>query len=448
MAQADVTKRRKEEFLPFLTAWDPSDLPGGSVDPLGFDRGYNALADKILPGLTNVAALPRYFGVICAGASLGPDATSPSQTEVQSRQDCVLRLERFWALALVLAAESGGPSASGVRGVTYAESQRDELARNGRRSSGSDFKLLSRQVPYGVLGIYGNVTHGFRLMDRKTLGLSTGFGETLAEAFLEETQAPRSLRTAVQDADAEVGLEALRGWGLRAHLSGIIGSDEARILGGALQLDRVRARMATALQANRLRNDESELQRLERIGGKLGRVDQDLIEAIHAILEYEKCFAWTLLAFERILWRCGGGGAVSLIDLAADEVLQRCARSLPGSVTQFEKALEGAVAPEFNNDLERLRDVRAFLAELFQAAVTSGGLVERVLARHADVQRGKLDRGRSKLPWVELSEGNAVLTQARATQVRGEPRRPEDIPPHEYRTRSADALIQASGGRT
>ena len=48
----------------FLTAYDPSDLPGASVDPLGFERGYLFLADKILPGLTNVASRPRYFALI------------------------------------------------------------------------------------------------------------------------------------------------------------------------------------------------------------------------------------------------------------------------------------------------------------------------------------------------------------------------------------------------
>jgi hypothetical protein len=37
---------------------------------LGFDRGYTFLADKILPGLTNVANRPRYFGMLCAGVAL------------------------------------------------------------------------------------------------------------------------------------------------------------------------------------------------------------------------------------------------------------------------------------------------------------------------------------------------------------------------------------------
>jgi hypothetical protein len=58
-------------FPIFLTAYDPSDLPGGSLDPLGFERGYLFRADKILPALTNVADRPQYFSVLCAGALIG-----------------------------------------------------------------------------------------------------------------------------------------------------------------------------------------------------------------------------------------------------------------------------------------------------------------------------------------------------------------------------------------
>ena len=61
--------RMNSSFPTFLSAFDPSDLPGGSMDPLGFDRAYSILADKVLPGLTNVAAYPRYFSLLCAGAS-------------------------------------------------------------------------------------------------------------------------------------------------------------------------------------------------------------------------------------------------------------------------------------------------------------------------------------------------------------------------------------------
>jgi hypothetical protein len=81
----------------FLTAYDPSDLPGGSIDPLGFERGYLFLADKILPGLTNVAGRPRYFALLCAGIFLNQDdETLPPRELIKRRQDTLLRLERFW----------------------------------------------------------------------------------------------------------------------------------------------------------------------------------------------------------------------------------------------------------------------------------------------------------------------------------------------------------------
>jgi GrpB-like predicted nucleotidyltransferase (UPF0157 family) len=155
----------------------------------------------------------------------------PNRADVQARQDAILRLERYWALANVLAAKAGGPSASGVRGVTYAEAQQKALERSGQRSTGSSFVLLSRQLQYGVVGIYGNVAHGLRLLDRKTLTLTSDFGETLGSAFLEETGAPKSLRAAVGDPERDVGLEVLRAWGEKANLTGESGPEEARILG-------------------------------------------------------------------------------------------------------------------------------------------------------------------------------------------------------------------------
>jgi hypothetical protein len=93
---------------PFLTAYDPSDLPGGSVDPLGFDGGYALLADKILPGLTNVANRPRYFSVLCAAIAISDERGGRRDNECPRecrarRLETILRAERFWTLACVLA---------------------------------------------------------------------------------------------------------------------------------------------------------------------------------------------------------------------------------------------------------------------------------------------------------------------------------------------------------
>src|SRR5207244_13441728 len=38
----------------FWTPYDPLDLASGSLDPLGFARGYLALADRFLPSFTTV----------------------------------------------------------------------------------------------------------------------------------------------------------------------------------------------------------------------------------------------------------------------------------------------------------------------------------------------------------------------------------------------------------
>ncbi len=35
----------------FLSAYDPAELPGGTLDPLGFTAGYLALADGLFPGM-------------------------------------------------------------------------------------------------------------------------------------------------------------------------------------------------------------------------------------------------------------------------------------------------------------------------------------------------------------------------------------------------------------
>ena len=149
---------------PFLTAYDPSDLPGGSVDPLGFDRGYALLADKILPGLTNVASRPRYFSVMCAGIAISDewagrrDGESPRECRAR-RLEAMLRAERFWTLACVLASRKD-PSldVAGVRGIRYVQRAVARLDERGDTSTDADFQLLSRQMPYGLVCNGASVT--------------------------------------------------------------------------------------------------------------------------------------------------------------------------------------------------------------------------------------------------------------------------------------------------
>lgn len=118
----------------FLTAYDPSDLPGGSLDGLGFDRGYMFLADSILPGMTNVASRPRYVSALCAGISLANlDMTDTPHRQRQKRRKCALRFERLWAPANVLASKKLDVSASGIRGITYVNAEIERLNARGVR---------------------------------------------------------------------------------------------------------------------------------------------------------------------------------------------------------------------------------------------------------------------------------------------------------------------------
>jgi hypothetical protein len=92
----------------------------------------------------------------------------------------VTRLERFWALANVLATsqeEFPEERLSGLRGVTYAQVKAESLNRGNVKWVDADFKLLSRQVQYGGVGIYGAVAERMRFIDRQHLALSPDLGK-------------------------------------------------------------------------------------------------------------------------------------------------------------------------------------------------------------------------------------------------------------------------------
>lgn len=53
----------------FWTAYDPLDLASGSIDVLGLQSVYIALANKFLPGFTTVTTSPRYVSMLCAAVA-------------------------------------------------------------------------------------------------------------------------------------------------------------------------------------------------------------------------------------------------------------------------------------------------------------------------------------------------------------------------------------------
>lgn len=441
-------------MLTFLTAYDPLDLPGTSIDPLGFERGYLLLADKILPGMTNVASRPRYFSLLCAGSRLTPpvDHLSPQQRKAK-RQDCVKRLERFWVLANLLAADDdlrlGEEALYGIRGVRYVKSVADKLTDGRATRADAKFPMLVRQAPYGVIGIYGAVAEGLRLLsNRKDLSLTPDLGETLADGFLTETQMPRELRVAVAD-DGTVSTQALRDWGRKAHIAGNPTTVEKAAFDEITfrQLG-PRSRMAALAQVvTHLNNEqETELGRLARMAARIEkhpREDQDLLDAIRAILAYERAYRLLLLGFERLLWKCKHCAAIADRQLENDEVLMKVRKRLPQASKELAAAIELAQTPAFRSNLERLQDAVAFVHQAAQSTTSTSPseFLDALLARHCDVQHGKFDQGRRKLPWVERRNGLLCLTLTqvgRATEVTRE----DQILPHFYRLGTLDAFLR------
>jgi hypothetical protein len=451
-AASKTLEPRVDDFAPFLTAFDPSDLPGSSVDPLGFDRGYNLLADKILPGITNVGQRPRYFSLLCAGIAIADDRRSglPDRQQYEHRLQTLLRLERLWVLANLRASgDESLASEVGIRGARYGKRQLERLERRGATRTDTRFELLVRQVPYGVVGIYGNVANGMRMLERKTLTLTQDLGRKLGDAFLHETQIPRSILDATADDAKEVSLSSLQEWGARAHLSAKPGPIEATCLDEALHTEGTRSRMAGLLAKHPGDEGEREQTRLERIARSIqGETDRDLAEAIVAILAFEECFRWATFTLERLLWlaKAAQDHAVRLEACTGDPVLASCARGFPERVRALDAAIDAGHTDSFQRDQQRLVEVRGFLTSAASEAPDPLAFTLAIVDRHGQVQRGKLDRGRPKLPWIERRGDRLELTLAQVGELARQPVEVDQINAHEYRTASADALLTAAEG--
>jgi len=437
----------------FLTAYDPSDLPGGSIDLLGFEAGYLFLAEKLLPDLTNVASRPRYFSVLCTGIRFADaEASSTAREQYRRRLESVLRLERLWILANVLASRRSGngqlPTLA-IRGIRYAEARVAEVEQKGLRSVTHQYRLLSRQAPYGLVGIYAAVAERLRMIERKTLTLTQDLGEPLAEAFVRETKMPKAVERAVREG-AKVPVETLASWGERSHVSGRPGTKEkACLYDAAFNRNPTRFRMLSLLRAHPSAGEqETELARMRRIVKAIEReeTNRDLLETMRFILEYENCYRLALLGLERLLWLCRvlPAGSITPKDLGEDAVLGTVADRLPRAYARFRKAMDSGKSHQ--DEISKLDNVNTFLAAAADACNDHLALAHVILDRHRDVQGGKFDRGRRKMPWIQAQDGRITLTVGQSGGQKKEMRLPEELEPHYYRFAAGDQLVKAACG--
>ncbi len=194
--------------------------------------------------------------------------------------------------------------------------------------------------------------------------------------------------------------------------------------------------------------EETEFDRFARIlrALKLSGQHLDIQEAIECILGYESCYQHIQLCLERILWLCRHHSAayITLADLGADPVVISVRSNLPGRVQRLFDTLDRGTMPGFRENLDRLSDVRKFLESASGAAHDNAAFVDAVSSRHADVQHGKFDRGRRKMPWFERNGSRIQLTMTRSGGMSREATQPAHINPHPYRLGAADAFIAAS----
>lgn len=435
----------------FLSAYDPSDLPGGSIDPLGFERAYLWLAERWLPGMTNVATSPRYFGMMCGAIRLVNGQGEAPQLLARRRRDVIMRMERYWALANALAAQGGGYALSGLRGVTFAQNVAKILREKSQTRADARFPLLASQAPYGALGIYGSVAERCQLLYRSTWETTPGIGDALGDAFLDETKVPESVRDAAVNDQKNVSIKLLTEWGSRAWLWGRSGESESQVIAQMLEFEATRKRVSEVLRKNPCKKDESEQERLARISEKLvaDRSHQDLWEIVVAILQFESAYRITMLGFERLLRGCRivPGGALSPADLASDIPLEKARIELPKAVNRLETHLSRLKSEHALKDLARLDDTREFLRAAAQAAGESKRFVECLVKRHSDVQHGKFDRGRRKMPWLEWIGSRLAQTMTKVGGRPDEVTKADQIVPHFYRTEAADRWQEAAQRR-
>jgi hypothetical protein len=162
----------------FWTAYDPLDLASGSIDVLGLQSAYLALANKFLPGFTTVTTSPRYISMLCAAVaaaeSVYPGSGSSSVRLRQDRLAAVKSFERAWAFAcgMVASEESIGDTATdGLRGIQSVRRRIEELSGRDKSIRTGSYNLLANQVRYGGIGAYSTMLEDCHLASMRSLSL-------------------------------------------------------------------------------------------------------------------------------------------------------------------------------------------------------------------------------------------------------------------------------------
>jgi hypothetical protein len=446
----------------FATAYDPLDLATDSIDPLGFQRSYLAIADRMLPGFTTVTSNPRYLPMLCAGLlsaeRLHPrdESREPAKTRGK-RLEVMQNFEKLWALGCGLAEETRGEQAvAGLRGIRYVQKYLGSNAASSELSTG-DFTLLSSQVRYGGIGTYGQMLEACHFVDWTSLTLRP-LGEQLAHAF------PPPNGWSAERPNARMPKNTLRTWGEDVCL-GTLTSSEARTmckgLSGGLEAERdddVRWTCLHLLRSADVTSDAREEDCLKRFRSvveqePLGDARKSAairqLRVVASLIEpLEQLYQSLLFIFDEIRARATENPAgLSLISLdeskSALEALAAAQRSERELRRSFALASQVNIATSAPIAQAMRESGVTGLAELVANAHTVAEAARILIQRHIAVQSGKFDRGQPKASWLRLDDGNARLASQRNELQRGQQAKSwRHVPRHPYRTWAAGRFIQ------
>ena len=436
---------------PILSSFDPTLEAESGIDPLGLQRTYEHLAERVLPSITVRMARPRFLTAMSVGAvvcssmqeELSADEITPPWLVFEwiALEGFVRRGARVW-----------NEEPTGIPGI---QKTREALSRNQRLSHATYLKTAKI---FGFTGIYRRLAHGLEILtDDLQLDeggwalLRTWEREQRLDGFVDRgTGQGGRLRTelerAVRLAMSKGHVERPPGWGFweafPLHLNPArAGRKEARMLLERLlaaELRRadadpeaasLRREFCEALIAHGVYVDRDAEGAFFR--GLIPTSSPELSRRLQAIDAYEGLCRPLDDAFRLMLHlsTVRGPDSIEVDDYAGDAQAKRIATRIRPAVRRLAEHVQDGIGTQESRDL----------VDRFEPVRDAGELFELLIEHHETVQAAKPPEG--KRPWVERLRGIVVRPQYL------HPERPEgdDTYVHWYRTGTAGTFLQDLG---
>jgi hypothetical protein len=387
--------------LPFLTEADPEQSGEGSLDPLRLAPLSEALAEEILPGVTNRMSRIRFLTGIAVSSSVCAALDDlPPKDGVSTPY-----LAFEWHLIEAIARRSGGLADSALRSVPGINKARAVTSRSAHLSSSTYLKVPK---VFGFVGIYKRLAVELGLVDRDLVLEAEGDRlvrtwetEQGLDGFADRKAATaggtfaNKLEKAVTQALLKGAVAQAPGSWLWSQLVGVLRPDgagraEKRSLGRLLlDIDRP-LRREVVEGARRLPiGSDADVLRMLRPGAS-----RELRKRLLAIDAYERVAELLTVAFDsaRRLSTTNGLRPLGPDEIAQHPNIRRVAKQLPGAFGIAFSRLEALGRYGLNLEANLGR---------FEAPTSASEFVAELMEHHGSVQADKGAR-----PWFEEGAGS------------------------------------------